>query len=179
MGNVHEVARAVDPEAWVVYADIDPTAIVHARQILAGDTRTVFVQANLHDATEILGDPQVKALLDLSRPVCLIMVAILHFLPDTPELHAALRAYHEALAPGSVLVVSHATGDVDEVAELYTRTGTPMVLRDRDALAGLLEGWELVEPGLVHSPSWHPDPADELLADPASYAKLAGVAIRP
>ncbi|MEU7869428.1 SAM-dependent methyltransferase [Dactylosporangium sp. NPDC049140] len=65
------------------------------------------------------------------------------------------------------------------MAELYTRTGTSTVLRDRGALAGLLEGWELVQPGLVHGPSWRPDPADEAVADPASYATPAAVAIRP
>ncbi|WP_433218657.1 SAM-dependent methyltransferase [Dactylosporangium sp. CS-047395] len=174
-GNVHEVARALDPQARVVYVDIDPTAVVHARQILDGDPHTAVVQADLHEAGAILGDPQVKALLDFARPICLLLVAMLHFVPDTPELRAALRAYHDALAPGSLLAASHATGDVGELADLYTRTGTPMVLRDRDELAALLDGWDLVPPGLVFSAEWRPDTPPD---DPASYATLAAVGER-
>ncbi|MER7272910.1 SAM-dependent methyltransferase [Dactylosporangium sp. NPDC000244] len=171
-GNVHEIV----PSGRVVYVDVDPTAVVHARQILAGNPSTAVIQADLHDAEQILGDPQVKALLDFTRPVCLLLVAILHFVPDTPELRAALRTYRDALAPGSLIALSHATGEVGDLADLYTRTGTPMVLRDRGELAGLLEGWDLVEPGVVHGPAWRPD---EPVAEPDSYATLAAVAVRP
>jgi hypothetical protein len=182
-GNVHEVAREIDAEARVVYVDIDPTAVVHARQILGADPQTTVVQADLHQAAQILGDPQVKTLLDLDRPVCLLLVAMLHFTPETPELRTALRTYHEALAPGSLMVVSHATAsarsdEMAELADLYTRTGTPMVVRDRTEIAGLLEGWDLVEPGLVYSPLWRPDPSEKPVPDPASYATLAAVAER-
>jgi SAM-dependent methyltransferase len=182
-GNVHEVARELDTEARVVYVDIDPTAVVHARQILGADPQTTVVQADLHQAAQILGDPQVKTLLDLDRPVCLLLVAMLHFTPETPELRTALRAYHDALAPGSLLVISHATpsarsDEMAELADLYTRTGTSMVVRDRTEIAGLLEGWDLVEPGLVYSPLWRPDPSQEPVPDPASYATLAAVAER-
>ncbi|WP_433086083.1 SAM-dependent methyltransferase [Dactylosporangium sp. CA-052675] len=171
-GNVHEIV----PSAKVVYVDVDPTAVVHARQILAGNPSTAVIQADLHDAEQILGDPQVKALLDFTRPVCLLLVAMLHFVPDTPELRAALRTFRDALVPGSLIVLSHATGAVGDLADLYTRAGTPMVLRDRAELAGLLEGWDLVEPGVVHGPAWRPD---EPVTEPESYATLAAVAVRP
>jgi SAM-dependent methyltransferase len=182
-GNVHEVARELDAQARVVYVDIDPTAVVHARQVLGADPQTTVVQADLHQAEQILGDPQVKTLLDLDRPVCLLLVAILHFTPETPELRTALRAYHDALAPGSLLVVSHATtgagsDEMAELADLYTRTGTSMVVRDRTEVAALLDGWDLVEPGLVHGPLWRPDPSEDPVPDPASYATLAAVAER-
>ena len=107
---------------------------------------------------------------------------MLHFVPDGPELRAALRRYHDTLAPGSLLAVSHATAgtrpeEMARLAELYTRTGTSMVVRDRAGLLELLEGWHLVEPGLVFSPQWRPDPG-ETVEDPASFATLAAVAER-
>ncbi|WP_432995229.1 SAM-dependent methyltransferase [Dactylosporangium sp. CA-233914] len=177
-GNVHEVARALDPGARVVYVDVDPTAAVHARQLLAGDPLTAVVQADLHEAERILRDPEVETLLDLTEPVCLLMVAMLHFVPDTPELRSAMRVLHSALAPGSVLAVSHATAAAQRLADLYTRAGTSMVVRDRGELAALLAGWAPVEPGIVWGPLWRPDPDAGPTGDPESYATLVAVAER-
>lgn len=182
-GNVHEVARAADPEARVVYVDIDPTAVIHARQILGDDPLIVVVQADLHQADRILDDPSVRALVDFDQPVCLLLVAMLHFIPDSPELHAALRRYRDALVPGSLLALSHGTagsrGDrLEQLADLYVRTGTPLVLRDRNAILGLLDGWELLDPGLTHLPLWRPDPDDPPAGDPDAYTMLAGVGVR-
>jgi SAM-dependent methyltransferase len=180
-GNVHEIARAADPAARVVYADIDPTAVVHARRLLADDPQTAVIGADLLHAEALLTDPALRSLLDLDEPVCVLLIAVLHFLPDTPDLHAALRCYRDALAPGSLLAVSHATPslraeDLARFVDLYTRTGTAMVLRDRDELLTLLEGWSLVEPGLVYGPAWRPD---EPVADPAAFATLAAVGELP
>ncbi len=183
-GNVHEAARAADPGARVAYVDIDPTAVIHARQILGDDPQTVVLQADLHQAGRILDDPSVRALIDFDRPVCLLLVAMLHFIPDSTELHAALRRYRDALAPGSLLAVSHGTAGsrvdrLEQLADLYVRTGTPLVLRDRDAILGLFDGWELLEPGLTQLPLWRPDPDDPPVGDAAAYAALAGVGVRP
>jgi SAM-dependent methyltransferase len=182
-GNVHEIARAADAQARVVYVDIDPTAVVHARQILGDDPLTTVVQADLHEAERILTDPPVRALLDFDQPVCLLLIAMLHFVPDTPELRSALRHYHGALAPGSLLAVSHATAsarpaEVARLAELYTRTGTSMVVRGPEELLDLLSGWDLVDPGLVFSPLWRPEPGAEPVEDPASFATLVAVGQR-
>ena len=176
-GNVHELVPA---SAAVVYCDIDPTAVVHARRLLADSNNTTILEADAVHAATILDDPALRSLIDLREPVCLLMVALLHFLPDTPDLRAALRHYHAALAPGSLLVVSHATPsarpeDLERFVDLYTRTGTAMVLRDRGELLTLLDGWQLVEPGLVYSPQWR---SGEPVDDPAGYATLAAVAER-
>ncbi|GAA3205079.1 SAM-dependent methyltransferase [Dactylosporangium siamense] len=182
-GNVHEAAHAADPDARVVYVDVDPIAVIHSRQILGDDPRTVVLQADLHHVDQILDDPAVRALVDFDRPVCLLLVAMLHFIPDSPELHTALRRYRDALAPGSVLAVSHGTAGshpdrLEDLANLYVRTGTPLVLRDRAAILGLLDGWELLDPGLVHLPLWHADPGDPPVEDPDAYAVLAAVGVR-
>ncbi len=79
-GTVHEVARQVRPGARVVYVDVDPVAVIHSRSILRGDPQNGIVQADLLDADEVLANPVVTGLLDLSRPVCLLLVAVLHFL---------------------------------------------------------------------------------------------------
>ena len=182
-GTVHEVARRIIPAARVVYVDVDPVAVIHSQSILAGDPDSGVLQANLLDADRVLHEPTVTGLLDLDRPVCVLMVAVLHFLPDSPELRAALARYRDALAPGSYLVVSHATAEAqpDEtarVADLYTKVSQPLVPRGRAELAELLTGWELVEPGLAQGPEWRPDPGDAPPADASRYATLAGVAVK-
>lgn len=180
-GPLHELARRDLPEARVGYVDIDPIAIIHSRAILGDDPLTAIVQADLHDAETILGDPAVRGLIDFTRPVCLVMLAVLHFCPDTPALRTALRRYHDAVAPGSHLILCHGTGEtrheqVARISALYTRTSSPLVLRDRHQLTQLLPGWTFLPPGLVDGPLWRPDPDDPPMEDPALYAFVAGVA---
>ena len=180
---VHEIARAVHPDARVAYVDREPTAVLHARAILGDDPGTVVLQADLQRSRDLLDDPALRAVLDLTEPVCVLMVAVLHFLPDGPELTGALRHYHDAVAPGSVLAVTHATAgsrreQLERFTDLYHRTGTPLVMRDQPDLAALLEGWTPVAPGIVHGPEWHPDPGTAPEPDPAAYATLAGVFLR-
>ncbi len=179
-GTVHEVARQVHPDARVVYVDVDPIAVIHSRSILAGDPHSAVVQANLLDATTILTDPAVTGLLDLDRPVCLLMVAVLHFVPDSPALVAALEHYRRSVASGSYLVVSHATTEGAEqttkVSELYTKVSQPLVPRTRDDLFRLLDGWELIEPGVARGADWRPDPGEPPPADVAALATLSCVA---
>jgi hypothetical protein len=183
-GNVHDVARTVCPDARVVYVDREPTAVLHAQDILGDDPNTVALQGDLQDPDGILADPETRRLLDLDQPVCLLMIAVLHFIPDSATLDAAMRRYHAAVAPGSYLVISHGTssarpGELDRVAELYIRTGTPLVMRDREHVAALFDGWTLVEPGVVYGPVWRPDPDAPPVDDPASYITFAGVAVKP
>jgi hypothetical protein len=179
--NVHEVAQEQAPEARVVYVDVDPTAVLYGRHVLGDDPRTAVVHGDLQQPAAILAEPAVRDLLDLDRPVAILMVAVLHFLPDGQALDTALEVYRDAAAPGSVLVVSHATssGDPEEmerVADLYNRTGTPLVPRDSRQVAKFFEGWRLVEPGLVFVPQWRPD--GDPVSDPARYLMLAGVGER-
>jgi hypothetical protein len=184
-GNVHEVALAADPQARVAYVDVDPAAVLYGRDLLGDDPRTVVVHADLRDPAAVLGDPGLRAVLDLSRPTAVLMFAVLHFLPDGDVLDAALRGYREAVAPGSLLALSHASGGSDpelvaRVADLYNRSGTPFVPRDEEQFSALFEGWELIEPGVVRGPGWHPDPAEpeEPISGPAASFMLTGVGIR-
>jgi SAM-dependent methyltransferase len=186
-GNVHEVARRVRPSARVVYVDIEPVAVVHGRRLLAGDPDAGVLLADLTDAATVLGSEPVRRLIDLDRPVCLLVVAVAHFIPDTELLGRALEQYREALAPGSFLVISHGTGEGDpdrseQVRLIYNNTTSAMVLRDREEVRALFGGWPLVEPGLTVAAEWRPGPdaagVDEVAARSfvVAMARRSGVA---
>jgi hypothetical protein len=165
-GNVHEVVQVASPEARVVYVDIDPVAVAHSRAILSGNPLADVVQADLRDAAAIFDDPRAKRLLDLSQPIGVLMVAMLHFVLDEADPANIVALYRKMMPPGSYLVVSHATheGRPDQTGphtELYRRAGAPLTMRSRRELETLLDGFDLVSPGAVFLPLWRPDsPAD-------------------
>lgn len=161
VGNVHEVARGYTPQARVVYVDVEPVAVVHGRSILAGDDNAAVLHADLTDADAVLAHPDVRRLIDFGEPMCLLAVAVAHFIPDTEALLRSLDRYRDAAAPGSYLVMSHASAEGDpekaqQARQVYNRTTSPLVLRDRTEFARLFNGWDLVEPGMVSSGQWQP-----------------------
>ena len=184
VGNVHEVAQRRAPDAKVVYVDNDPVAVEHSQAILAGDDRTEVVQADLRDPDAVLADPTVRGLLDLTRPTAVLMVAVLHFVPDQDDPARLVARFRETVSSGSYLALSHATAGerADRAAEhrgLYQRTATPMTMRTREQVERLFDGWELVEPGLVYLPQWRPEPGGPELDRPERMPGLAGVGRKP
>lgn len=182
-GNVHEVARAAAPDTRVVYVDIDPTAVLYARHMLGDDPYTAVVQGDLRQPAALLDDPAVHDLLDLTRPLAVLMIAVLHFVPDSPALDSAVHAYRAAAAPGSQLAISHITGDasraeVDRIVDLYNRTGTPLVPRDPERLARFFGDWRMVEPGLVPVSQWRAEPDGQHLPDTVAHLTPGGVAVK-
>ncbi|MGW5420564.1 SAM-dependent methyltransferase [Streptomyces sp. NPDC003943] len=185
-GNVHEVAQAATDQARVVYVDHDPVAVAHSRAVLDGDDRTAVVAADLRKPREILHSPEVGELLDLDRPVALLLVAVLHFLEDADEPAAAVAELLDALAPGSLLVVTHASYEGVPVPQeraagtvgVYRDIRNPLVMRSREEIARFFEGTELAEPGLVPMPLWRPDSPDEE-EDPYAFSGYAGVGRKP
>jgi len=164
VGNVHEVAQAANPAARVVYVDIDPIAVAHGRRLLAGDDRATVIQADLRRPADVLSRPELADVLDLGKPVAVLMIAVLHFLPDTDYPGDIVRAYRERIAPGSYVALSHAADDKDlpaeqarMIEEYQKSTKVPFIHRDPDELAGWLDGLELVPPGIVLTNQWHPD----------------------
>lgn len=181
-GNVHEVAQQATPAARVAYVDVDPVAVAHAQALLSHDASTIIVRGDVRQPAPILAHPEIGALLDWARPVAVLLLMLLHFVPDDAEAYGAVRMLREHLPPGSYLVVSHAaTDDVpaavrDQMIGLYTRTSSPIVSRSREQIARFFEGTELVEPGLVYLPRWRPEGSEELLLDQAERSvTLAGV----
>ena len=177
VGNVHEVAQAAAPDARVVYVDTDAVAVAHARVILSGDPQTTVVQADGRDPAFLLAHPDLTRLLDLSRPVGLLMVALLHFVLDEGDPRGVLARYAARLAPGSWLVVSHGSTDtapgVAIMEKLYEHTSTPMQTRSRGEIELLLADVDLVEPGIEFLPAWRPDHPDDVGGD-ASWSSAYG-----
>jgi len=181
LGNVHEVAQKHAPDSRVVYVDIDPVAVAHSRHILAGAERTVVIQEDMRRPERILDHPDVCGLIDLDEPVGLLLVAVVHFVPDSDDPAGVIGRLRDALVPGSHLVLSHFTGDglTPEAAqrgdELSRRTPTPATPRTRAEVQRLFAGFDLVEPGLVWSRQWRPEHPDEVGAQPERSAVYVGV----
>jgi SAM-dependent methyltransferase len=180
-GNVHEVARRATPDARVLYVDNDPVAVAHSRAVLDGDERSGVVAADLRKPRQILDSPEA-ALLDLERPVALLLVAVLHFIEEDDDPYAAVAELRDALAPGSLLMLTHASFEGIPVppeqaggaVEVYQNIRNPLVMRSREQVTRFFDGYEMVEPGLVSMPDWRPDgPVDQ--EDPYAFSGFAGV----
>ncbi|WP_406335054.1 SAM-dependent methyltransferase [Streptomyces sp. NBC_00203] len=181
-GNVHEIAQAARPGAHVVYVDHDPVAVAHSQSVLKGNEDADVVAADLLKPQEILASPQLQRLIDLNRPVALLLVAILHFVEDADDPYSAVAELRDALAPGSLLIVTHASYEgiplpperAEGTVDVYKSIRNPLIMRTRDEIARFFEGYDMVEPGLVPMPNWRPDtaPEDE---DPYSFSGFAGV----
>ncbi|MGW6873575.1 SAM-dependent methyltransferase [Streptomyces xanthophaeus] len=187
-GNVHEIARAASPEARVVYVDHDPVAVAHSQAVLGGDDRTGVVAADLRKPQEILKSPEVQQLLDLDRPVALLLVAVLHFLEDADEPYAAVAELRDALAPGSLLILTHASyegipltqEEASGTVGVYRDIRNPLVMRSGEEVSRFFDGFELLEPGLVSMPDWRPDGPEaaddgETQEDPYAFSGFGGV----
>jgi len=165
VGNVHEVVRYVNPTAKVVYVDIDPVAIAHARALLADVDGVEAILADLRQPDTVLAHPLVHETLDLSAPVAILTFAVFHFIPDDQHPDAIVRAYTEHAAPGSYLAMSHGAPDTvlpheqDTMMNDYKQsTGVRIITRDADQISGWLSGLDIQPPGLVTIDQWHPEP---------------------
>ncbi|HET8683650.1 MAG TPA: SAM-dependent methyltransferase [Micromonosporaceae bacterium] len=182
-GNVHEVVQRAAPDGRVMYVDIDPVAVAHSREILAGNDRVKVIQADVREPEHILAHPQVRKLLDLDQPVAVLMVSVLHFVLEDPA--GLVATFRDAMAPGSYLVVSTITSDTrpDEMAvglDVIAQRGGPQTApRGRAEVERLFAGFELVEPGLVWAHQWRPDPPRGSAEDPDQPFILTCVGRRP
>jgi O-methyltransferase involved in polyketide biosynthesis len=194
VGNVHDVVRQRLPAgdlATVVYVDYEPVATAHATVILEREDATdwaAIVQQDMRSPEAVFNDEVTEGLIDLRQPVCLLMIAVLHFVGGDDRPDELLKSYRERLAPGSWLALTHATAeDVPEpaasaarrVAQAYKDTSNPMWLRDRAELEPWFGDWPMVEPGLTRATDWRPDSElYEVDAEARPYI-WAGVAEKP
>jgi hypothetical protein len=185
-GNVHEVAQRIAPQSRVVYADNDPMVLAHARALLASapEGRTAYIQADLRDPAQILADPQVREVLDFGQPVALVLVAVLHFLPDEDKPAEVVAALLDALPSGSYLVASHTALDhapapVAAMERAARAGGIRTQQRDSGDFARLaFPGLALVPPGVVLVSEWRPV-GRAVLPDPDEVNVYGGVARKP
>ena len=171
-GNTHEVAQEVDPRARVAYVDNDPIVLSHARALMAGAVHgaTRVIQADLRDPQKILADPAVTDLLDFDKPVALVLAAILHFIDDADDPHEIVELLVDRLAPGSMLILSHASGDTDDPADAevadrisspYSTANAQLHLRSRAEITRFFTGTDLLDPGLVPLANWRAEATHE------------------
>jgi len=186
VGNVHEVARSINPASRVVYVDADPVTVAHGRAILASEPNADYLHADLSNPDQVLASPEVTAHIDFSRPVGLLMVAVLHFVPDTDDPAGIIAQYRDATTSGSYLAISHATDDYDpktmkQATGVYTRASHAMNFRSRAQVQALFNGYEILPPGLVDVINWRPEPGDPdpYNGDFTRYSLLTAVARRP
>jgi S-adenosyl methyltransferase len=180
VGNVHEVAQQADPRSTVVYVDVDPVAVAHSQAILSDNPQTAIVHADARDPDYILARPETRRLLDLTRPVAVLLLGVLHFVPDQDDPAGIVARLHDAVVPGSYAALVNVTHEdqppeVIEAQKLSSRTGTPIYLRSRTELLRQFNGFSLVDPGLVHLPLWRPDSPLDVDDHPERFGALAGV----
>lgn len=166
-----ETIHALCPGARVVLVDNNPVVLTHAAARLRGPQRqhTAVIEADLREPAAIIGHPALRAVLDLDRPVGLLLGFVVHFLEDHDQPASQIKTLMDALSPGSALVLSHATDEgqsdlAHDAAEHYRSTGIPITLRTSATIAAFFDGLVLDEPGVVAQPWWHPD--EEPTEDP-------------
>ena len=162
VGNVHEIAQAVNPDARIAYVDIEPVAVSYAQKLLRDEKLVTISKADIRKPNAVLAAQGVADLLDFTRPVAVLAVAILHVMSDADAPLEFLADYRAACAPGSYLAISHLspqTWDPQEIThsqQVYARTPTPVTYRSRAEILRFMTGYHLVEPGLVLLPEWRP-----------------------
>ncbi|MCM6776721.1 SAM-dependent methyltransferase [Nocardia sp. CDC159] len=164
-GNVHEIAQDIAPDSRIVYVDNDPIVAVHARTLLnsAPEGKTAYLEADVREPQTILHHPDLLATLDLTRPVALMLVAVMHFIVDEEQPYELVRELCRALPSGSYLVMSHATSDhltpedIAESEEANKRSGIPFRLRSTAEFAPFFDGLEIEPPGIGSIMAWRPE----------------------
>lgn len=187
MDNTHEVAQRTAPESKIVYVDNDPLVLLHARALLTSTPqgKCDYIEADLREPEKIL--ERAAETLDFSRPVAIMLLAIVQFIPDFDESHRIVMRLLEAVPSGSYLALTHATLDLGDQASTEANTEAQrhwnersqetITPRTREQIVRYFDGLELLEPGLVSLPHWRPEPTQ--WRAPGPVAGFCGVARKP
>jgi hypothetical protein len=162
--NTHEVAQSVAPDSRIVYVDSDPIVLTHARALLTStpEGATAYLDADLRQLDQVL--TAAAQTLDFSQPVAVMMLIVLHLIPDSDDPYGIVARLMDSLAPGSYLVITHPASDIKPaaIAEMTRRINARLgpargTMRDRSEITRFFEGLELLEPGVVQPQRWRPD----------------------
>jgi S-adenosyl methyltransferase len=180
VGNVHEIAWKANPDCRIVYVDIDAVAVAHSHAILRGLDNATAVLGDMRRPQEILNDEKTQGMLDFTRPIAVLMVAVLHFVPDSDDPRGIIGQYMNAVVPGSYLAISHASLEgatpsrAEEATQQYRRSVSDFTMRTRAEITELFAGVKLVDPGVVYLTEWHPEPGTNT-SDATRMSTFAGV----
>jgi trans-aconitate methyltransferase len=159
-GNVHEVAHEIWPDAKVAYVDNDPLVLVHARAILAGEASVIVVEGDMRQPYQLMADQTLRQHIDFEQPFALLLVAVLHFIPDDEHPGDIVDYFKDLLPSGSYLVISHGVTDdlkpeaTEQVNAIYGNASAPAIARDSKDVAQFFDGLQLIDPGLVPVQAW-------------------------
>jgi hypothetical protein len=171
---------AANPAARVVYVDHDPVVLAHARNMLQGTPNAVIIGHDMRAPGDILADPELRRLVDFAEPVGLLFVCMLHFLSDADDPAGLIGELLAPFPPGSHVALTHATADavpqVRAAARVFDAATTRMFVRSRAEVLALVGGLDVVEPGLVWTPEWHPEPGEQIPGRPGDRYDYALVA---
>lgn len=174
-GHVHHVLREAGAGARVVYIDNDPIVLAHSRALLARENHAAAILADIREPSAVLSHPDLTSLINLAEPVAVLLFAILDHLPDEAGPQAIVASIRDAVAPGSYFAFSHGLDngadpeDHEAARQLLARTRSPFTLRTPDQVLALASGLDLVKPGLVWVPVWHPDDSPRQAPDESFY----------
>jgi hypothetical protein len=166
--SVHEIARLVNRNARVAYVDNDPQVVVHNRALLAGDDGITAMAGDVRYPAEIADDPEVCKVIDFSRPVGMLFVAVLHFVSDTEDPWESVAHFRDLASPGSYLVLSHMTSDdsdpdaVNAIRKAYSSASAPAVFRTARRIGDFFDGFRLEFPGITDVSEWRPLPGEQI-----------------
>ena len=182
-GHVHEIAQKANPASRVAYVDIDPVAIAHSKAIIGANETTIALQADARDPDFIFEYLNNKGVFNMEKHVGLLMISLLHFVPDLEETRTLIGRYTRYLAPGSFLAFTHGTventpaGAAEGIMKLASKSAQETIYRRQDEIVSIFKDLEFVEPGIVFTPLWRPESTEDLMLDePGRSLAYAGVA---
>jgi hypothetical protein len=181
--NTHEIAQAIRPDARVAYVDYDPVVVAHGQALLGSAPGVAVIDADLRCPGVIAGSGPLADLVDFSAPVAIVLAAVLHFIPDNDDPYGIVDVLKSVMAPGSHLVISHATHDSVSRAEalggmsVYAKASAPVVPRSHDGVLKFFDRTDLIDPGLVNISEWRSSQRHS--SRPARALIYGGVARKP
>lgn len=180
--NTHQIAQAVNPAARVVYVDNDPSVRLHAHVLLADESSTTVVMADIREPATILKRPEITRFLDFSKPMGLILNAVIHHILDEEDPRGLVAAYVNAIAPGSYVQITHFSSHSAQARALekvFMQTLGRGKVRSKEEIESFFAGLELLPPGVVFNPEWHPEEPVQYPLDLGGLMVMCGVGRKP
>ena len=180
VGNVHEIAQQIDPTCRVVYVDNDFVAVSHSELLLHDNANATILHADACEPDTILNANTTRTMLDFDQPIAVFMLALLHFIPDAQDPAGVVAQYRDALPTGSYLGITHSTNaarpaQMRALERLYSTSNNPVTTRAVPWITSLFGDFDLVPPGAVFAPEWHPEP-EKTFFYPEHYIFFGGLA---